>query len=196
MGNKFQKGITATTEKSKTKAKAVAEVTEEIKTKVDKYVGNKTTIKQLEADQLQIEETLVGHVRPQQDEMAFCGSFTKSMKVPGHNYELTYVTMDKFSVPQDEEAIAAIKGVVKDKYSTMFETKEVYSIKSEVSKDDKKMNALATTCEKAGINISEYFDRVEKVVAKDDLDIHQYELGVNDLAVFRTLVRQAKPSLK
>ena len=194
--NKFQKGISATTEKTKTKAKAVAEVTEEIKTKVDKYVDNKASIKQLEADQLQIEETIIGHVRPQQDEMAFCGSFTKSMKVPGHNYEVTYGTMDKFSVPQDEEALAAIKGIVKDKYPTMFETKEVYKIKEEVSKDDKKMNALAAACEKAGIVIADYFDRVEKVVAKDDLDVKQYELGANNLAIFRTLVRQAKPSLK
>jgi hypothetical protein len=196
MNNKFQKSITATTEKSKTKAKAIAEVTEEIKTKVDKYVDNKATIKQLEADQLQIEEILVGHVRPQQDEMAFCGSFTKSMKVPGHNYELTYVTMDKFSIPQDEDSLKAIKNLVKDKYPTMFETKEVYSIKTDVAKDDNKMNALATACEKAKINISEYFDRVEKVVAKDDLDLKQYELGATTLETFRTLVRQAKPSLR
>jgi hypothetical protein len=196
MNNKFQKSITATTEKSKTKAKAIAEVTEEIKTKVDKYVDNKATIKQLEADQLQIEEILVGHVRPQQDEMAFCGSFTKSMKVPGHNYELTYVTMDKFSIPQDEDSLKAIKNLVKDKYPTMFETKEVYSIKTDVAKDDNKMNALATACEKAKINISEYFDRVEKVVAKDDLDLKQYELGATALETFRTLVRQAKPSLR
>lgn len=194
--NKFQKGITATTEKSKAKGKAFAEVTDEIKTKVDKYVDNKASIKQLEADQLQIEEALIGHVRPQQDEMAFCGSFTKSLKVSGHNYELTYVTMDKFSVPQDEDALAAIKGLVKDKYLTMFEAKEIYSIKSDVSKDDKKMNALAAACEKAGIVIADYFDRVEKVVAKDDLDVKQYELGANNLATFRTLVRQAKPSLR
>ena len=196
MNNKFQKSITATPKKSKTKAKAVAEVTEEIKTKVDKYVDNKATIAQLEADQLALGDAIISHVRPQQDEMAFCGSFTKSMKVPGHNYEMTYVTMDKFSVPQEPEALSAIKDLVKDKYPTMFETKETYLIKADVAKDDKKMNALATACEKANIDISLYFDRIEKVVAKDDLDLKQYDLGAKALETFRTLVRQAKASLK
>jgi hypothetical protein len=194
--NKFKKAITPTSEKTKAKHKAIAEVTEDIQDKVDLFVDNKAKLKQLTADQLTLESAIVEHVRPQQDEMAFCGSHTKSLKVPGHNYEVTYVTMDKFSVPQDDDAKAAIKDLVKDKYDEMFEIKETYLIKEEIAKDDKKMNELATACEKAKIDISLYFDRVEKVVAKDDLDVKQYELGAENLVIFRTLVRQAKPSLK
>jgi antitoxin component of RelBE/YafQ-DinJ toxin-antitoxin module len=194
--NKFQKKISAVAVAPKTKSKSIAEVTEEIQTKVDKYVDNKATLKQLEADQLTLEADLIAHVRPQQDEMAFCGSHTKSMKVPGHNYELTYCTMDKFSVPQDETSIKAIKDLVKDKYDDMFEAKETISIKAEVLKDDKTMNKMADACEKAGLDISTIFDRVEKIVAKDDLDVKQYTLGAKLLETFRSLVRQAKPSLR
>jgi hypothetical protein len=194
--NKFQKKVTAVTTTTKTKYKAEAEVTEDIQDKVDLFVNNKATLKQLEAEQLTLEGAIVEHVRPQQDEMAFCGSHTKSLKVPGHNYTLTYVTMDKFSVPQDEDSLKAIKDLVKGKYDDMFEAKEKISIKEAVAKDDKLMNKIADACEKAKLDISELFDRVEVIKAKDDLDVKQYELTPKDLEIFRTLVRQAKPSLR
>jgi hypothetical protein len=194
--NKFQKKIDAVTAAPKTKSKSVAEVTDDIQNKVDLFVDNKAKLKQLDADQGILETAIIEHVRPQQDEMAFCGSHTKSLKVPGHNYELTYVTMDKFSVPQDEAPKKAIKDLVKGKFDDMFETKETYLIKEEIAKDDKKMNELATACEKAGIDIALYFTRVEKLVAKKDLDVTQYELGPKGLETFRTLVRQAKAALK
>jgi len=194
--NKFQKKINAVAAAPKTKSKSIAEVTGDIQDKVDLFVDNKAKLNQLEADQGILETAIIEHVRPQQDEMAFCGSHTKSLKVPGHNYELTYVTMDKFSVPQDEAPKKAIKDLVKGKFDDMFETKETYLIKEEIAKDDKKMNELATACEKAKIDISLYFTRVEKLVAKKDLDVAQYELGPEGLETFRTLVRQAKPALK
>jgi hypothetical protein len=196
--NAFTKKIVAKKTDSSTKsAKGIADVSEEIKTKVDQYVDNKASIKQLEAEQAGLEVAIIDHVRPQQDEMAYCGSFTKSMTVAGNTAMLTYVTMDKFTVPQDEETLKALRDLVgRDKYNEMFETKEVYSIKPEIAKDDKKMNALATVCEKAGIDIVQYFDRSEKVIAKADLDRKQYELKSDKLEIFRTHVRQAKPSLK
>jgi gas vesicle protein len=196
--NAFTKKIVAKKTDSSTKsAKGIADVSEEIKTKVDQYVDNKASIKQLEAEQAGLEVAIIDHVRPQQDEMAYRGSFTKSMTVAGNTAMLTYVTMDKFTVPQDEETLKALRDLVgKDKYNEMFETKEVYSIKPEIAKDDKKMNALATVCEKAGIDIVQYFDRSEKVIAKTDLDRKQYELKSDKLEIFRTHVRQAKPSLK
>jgi hypothetical protein len=196
--NAFTKKIVAKKTDSSTKsAKGIADVSEEIKIKVDQYVDNKASIKQLEAEQAGLEVAIIDHVRPQQDEMAYCGSFTKSMTVAGNTAMLTYVTMDKFTVPQDEETLKALRDLVgRDKYNEMFETKEVYSIKPEIAKDDKKMNALATVCEKAGIDIAQYFDRSEKVIAKADLDRKQYELKSDKLEIFRTHVRQAKPSLK
>lgn len=198
MSNAFAKKITAKKETSTLKdAKAVAQVTDEIKTKVDSFINNKSEIKRLEAEQITLEEAIVSHVRPQQDEMAYCGSFTKSLTVPGDNYTVTYVTMDRFSVPQDEPSLQAIKALVgPTKYDEMFETKETISIKKEVVGNDALLNKIAKACEDAGLDISLYFDRTEKVVSKDDLDRKQFELKPNKLEQFRALVKQAKPSLR
>jgi hypothetical protein len=197
--NAFQKITPTKATSSKTKVnKITADVTDEIKLKVDTFVRNKATLKQLEAEQLTIETEITEHVRPQQDELAFCGTFTKSLKVPGNDFEITFVTMDKFSVPQDEEPLAAIKKLVGDtRYDEMFASKETLSLKEHVVKNEKgELDKLAEACKKAGINVAEYFDRVEKVYAKDDLDRKQYELKASDLNTFRSLVKQAKPSLK
>ena len=194
MGNAFQKKVAP---KTADKAEVIAETTDEIKAQVDQFVNNKAAMKKLEAQQTALEEVIIGHVRPQQDEMAYCGSFTKSMNVPGKDFSVKFVTMDRFSISQEPEALDALKKLVgKAKYEEMFETKELYTIKSEISKDDKKMNALAKACEAANIDIALYFDRVEKVVGKDDLDKKQYELPKKSLDEFRVYAKQAKPSLR
>lgn len=196
--NAFAKKITATNSTTSSKnAIATAEIDDTIKTKVDTYVNNKASIKRLEAEQTGIEEEIFAHVRPQQDEMAFCGSFTMSMKVPGNEFTVTMVTMDKFSVPQDEESLKALKTLVgPTKYSDMFETKETIAIKKEVVTNDALLNKIAAACKTAGLDIATIFDRTEKVVAKNDLDRKQYELKARQLETFRSLVKQAKPSLR
>lgn len=181
----------------KTKSITTAEVDDDTKAKVDRFVRNKAELKRLEADQTAIEEAIVAHVRPQQDEINYCGSFTKSLKVPGNEFEVTYVTMDKFSVPQDDETLDAIKDLVKDSYEDMFETKETLSLKEDVVKNkDSMLDKLAAACQAAGIEVSLYFDRGEKVIAKADLDRKQYGLKAKDLETFRSLVKQAKASLR
>jgi hypothetical protein len=46
------------------------------------------------------------------------------------------------------------------------------------------------------LDIATIFDKVDKVVAREDLDRHQYELTPDKLAMFRALVRQSSPALK
>jgi hypothetical protein len=92
--------------------------------------------------------------------------------------------------------VDALKKLVGTKYAEMFATKETISIKKEISDDNKKMNAIAAACEKAGLSISDIFDRTEKVIAKEDLDRKQYDLPQKDLVTFRTYVKQYKPALK
>jgi hypothetical protein len=193
MANAFSKKIAPT---SADKAEVLAKTTDEIQTQVDKFVLNKSEIKKLTAQQAALEEAIISHVRPQQDEMAYCGSFTKSLTVPGKDFQVKYVTMDKFTVPQGEDKLYEIKTLVGKKYDEMFESKDVYSLKDDISKDDKKMNALAKACEKAGIDITQYFDRTNKIISRNDLDVKQYELTQKQLVTFRTLVTQVKPSLR
>jgi hypothetical protein len=197
MPNAFTKKIAA---KTVDKAEVTAETTDEIKGQVDQFVINKAAMKKLEAQQAAIEEAIIGHVRPQQDEVAYCGNFTKSMVVPGKDSQVKYVTMDRFSVPQEAEALEEVKKLVGKKYTDMFETVQAISIKKEIlngsKESDATLNKIATACEKAGLDIATIFDRTEKVVGKDDLDKKQYELKPKELEIFRTLVRQAKPSLR
>ena len=198
MPNAFTKKIAA---KTVDKAEVTADTTDEIKGQVDQFVINKALIKKLESQQASIEEAIIGHVRPQQDEVAYCGNFTKSMVVPGKDSQVKYVTMDRFSVPQEAEALEEVKKLVGKKYTDMFETVQAISIKKEIlngsKESDATLNKIAAACEKAGLDIATIFDRTEKVIGKDDLDKKQYEvLKPKELEIFRTLVRQAKPSLR
>jgi hypothetical protein len=123
------------------------------------------------------------------------------MVVPGKDSQVKYVTMDRFSVPQEPEALEALKKLVGKKYDDMFETVQTILVKKEILNGSKEsdaiLNKIAAACEKAGLDIATLFDRTEKVIGKDDLDKKQYEvLKPVQLEEFRTLVRQAKPSLR
>lgn len=184
------------TTKTSSKAKVAAEVTSEIKNKVDSFVANKAELARLEAENKDIESTIINHVRPQQDELGFCGSFTKSLLVTGNNASVTYVTSDRFSVPQDEAAVTEIKKVAGKLFDDMFETKRSIAMKDATLKNEETLNKIAAACEKAGLSVGEIFDVSDKLIAKDGLDQKQYELPKTKLDQFRALVRQSKPALK
>lgn len=181
---------------SKTTTKIAASLTPDIKFKVDTFVTNKAEMKRLEAEQKDIETVIIEHVRPQQDKLAYGGTFTKSLQLQGVSNIVNFVTMDKFTVPQDEEAIEAIKTLLNGKFDDLFETTRFISMKKEAVADEKVLNKIAKACEKAGLSLGEIFDVGDKIVAKDDLDRKQYDLKPKQLEEFRTLVRQAKPALK
>jgi hypothetical protein len=181
---------------SKSTTKIAADLTSDIKFKVDTFVTNKAEMKRLEAEQKEIETAIIEHVRPQQDKLAYGGTFVKSLQLQGVSNTVTFVTMDKFSVPQDEESVEAIKKLLNGKFNDLFETTRFISMKKEAVANEDILNKIAKACEKAGLSIGEIFDVGDKIVAKDDLDRKQYDLPKTKLEVFRTLVRQAKPALK
>ena len=197
MSNAFDKIAQKSTDLPKTaKTKIAAEVNDEISIKVDQFVANKAELKRLEADQKDIETTIIEHVRPQQDELAYCGSFTKSLEVSGKTAKVLYVTSDRFSVPQDNDAQTELKKLVGKKFDDMFEVKRTISMKDTALKDEATLNKMAAACEKAGLSLADLFDVGDKVVAKENLDQKQYDLTKKQLDVFRSLVRQNKPALK
>ena len=188
---------TATEKPSKKSDIPQAEVNTAIQAAVDTFVTTKATIKTAEAQLKELETTIIEHVRPQQDELAYCGSFTKSLKVPGKDSSVLFSTSDRFSVPQEPETQTAIKELVGTKnYDAFFQIKRTISVKSTVITDEDKLNTMAQAIEKAGLSVADYFDVADKVVARDNLDLNQYKLPKARLASFRTLVRQNKPALK
>jgi len=184
------------TSKKKSKVKVAAEVTEEVKDAVDTFISNKAEIKRLTSEQKEVEDTILDHVRPQHDEMGFCGSYEKSMTVQGHKSALTFVVSDKFSVPQTDAEIAALKKLTGKKFEEFFSTSRNIAIKKEVLDDEKMLNKVAKACEAAGLSIGEIFDVGDRIVANEGLDEMQFELPKTKLDVFRTLVKQAKPALR
>lgn len=192
----FDKISTKTTTTKSKSTKPTADVDAATAVQVDQFVTNKAELARLEAEQLDLATAIVDVVRPQQDSLAYSGSFTKSLDVPGKESKVVYVTSDRFSVPQDDETLNEIRKLVGKKYEEFFETKATISLKSTVTKDEKLLNKIASACEKAGLDLGSIFDKVDKVVAKDDLDLHQYDLPAEKLPTFRALVKQSKPALK
>jgi hypothetical protein len=199
MANAFAaitKSAADVTPKSTTK-KITASVTKSIQATVDTFVNNKAQIKALEAAQADAEAVIIEHVRPQQDEHAFRGDFSKSFLVPGNTTNVTYNTRDSFSVPQDEETLKEVRKITGEKkYSEFFTSKPSIGIKSSILTNDAVMNKIAAACEKAGLSLGEIFESTVKVIAQDDLDVKQYTLPKEKLPLFRALVRQSKPALK
>jgi phage host-nuclease inhibitor protein Gam len=185
--------VTAT----KKATKPTAEVSDEIKNSVDLFLDHKSEIKRLEAEMAQHETAIIEAVRPQQDDLARGGKFTKSMEVPGNTGALTYVTSDRFSAVKDPDALEDLKkllGVIT--FDDWFETKRTITLKKEAQEDQDFIKRLVKAVADAGMNMGDAFDVVDVTVAKADLDQKQYGLKKEDLEVFRTLCRQNKPALK
>lgn len=183
---------------TKKSSKIAATVTDEIKKAVDIVLWAKAEIKSLEAQLAENETVIIDHIRPQQDKSAYAGAFSKSFLVEGNKGNVTYTTADKFSIPQDEASQEALKKLLNKKYDEFFQTKRTIILLSKVQENEDLINKIIAAVEKAGIDLSEAF-KVEDVVIKKEgveLDRKQYELSETKLETFRTMVRQAKASLK
>jgi hypothetical protein len=188
----------ATTATKKASIKIEASVTSDIRKKVDALIQTKAQIKQLESDKAIFEVAIIGHVQPQIDELAYNGSFTNAMSVPGSEQSVSMIASDRFVVPQEDEPLDALRKVCGKSYDEFFEVRRVITVKDTVVKESsgEKLGKLVDACKKAGIDIAEVFDVADKVVAKDNLLQNQYKLPKTTLQEFRSLVRPWKPSLK
>lgn len=173
-----------------------ASVTDDVRAAVDKLVKAKAALKIAEADEKEAEELIIGHVKPQVDQLAYGGDFVKSLIVTGNTASALYTQSDRFSVPQDEEGIDRVRDLTGELFDEMFEVKTVLSVKPDVIGSEEKLGKLVKALEKAGIDPSEYFDNIQRLTAKDGLDQKQYKLPASKLEDFRRDVRPAKPSVK
>jgi hypothetical protein len=186
------------TPSSKKTSVVAAVVTKTIAKAVDEFVIINTTIKSAEADKKVLETQIIDYLRQQQDKLAYAGQFTKSMSAAGldEKSRVTFVTTDRFTIPQDDTSLIEIKRVTGAAYEDMFETKRSITMKKEVLENETLLNKIAAVCDKAGMALSEVFEVGDKVVARSGLDEKQYNLSSEKLDIFRTLVKQYKPALK
>ena len=182
---------------SKKSSKMTAKVTEPIKKAVDKLVNTKASIASLEAEKAALEEQIIGHVRPQQDENARKGDFSKSYLVEGESSNVTYVTSDRFSVPKTPEELEALKRLLgPDRFNEWFDKERTITLKESASKNPEFIRVLQTALAAAQLNFADSFEVIDTVYAKKELDMKQYVLAQPVLDQFRTLCKQNKPALK
>lgn len=209
MGLNRVRGNAATTTAKAKSTKIAAEVDASTKQNVDEIISLKARIKADSAALGVKEAAVIDVVRAQQDAKAFEGQFSKTFVVPGNTSSLTYVTADRFSVPQfkpgeqDEEGnpvpteeLQALKELCGERYGQLFEEKETLSIRSAVLANEALLDQILDACENAGLDLNAIFERTVKVAGKDGLDEKQYSLGADALPQFRTFARQNKPSLR
>jgi len=182
---------------TKKSTKPTANVTDEIKASVDLFITHKAEVKRLEAEMANHETAIIEHVRPQQDDNARSGTFSKSYEVPGNSGALTYVTSDRFSVTKDAPAVEQLKKLLGNaRFEEWFETRRTITLKKEMQENQVFIQKLVKAVADAGMNLGDAFDVVDTLAAKPDLDQKQYSLKPAQLDEFRTLVRQNKPALK
>jgi len=187
----------AATVTAKKSTKPTAAVTDEIKASVDLFISHKAEVKRLEAEMANHEVAIIDHVRPQQDDAARSGHFSKSFEVPGNAGALTYVTSDKFIVSKDTQAIDQLKQLLGSaRFDEWFETKRTTTVKKEAMENPIIVQKLVKAAADAGMSLGDVFDVVDILAAKPDLDQKQYALKPSQLDEFRTLCRQYKPALK
>jgi hypothetical protein len=180
---------------SKSTVEVAAKVDDKVKGAVDVIIKAKAAIAAAEREQGEAETLVIGHVRPQQDDLARSGQFTKSLIVEGNTGNLTYTTVDKFSVPQDADTQAALKTLLGNKYDDFFQKVRTISLTPAVQENQELINKIVKAVTDAGITLGEAFEVKDVIKATKDLDRRQYDLG-KKLDEFRSLVRQNKPGLK
>lgn len=183
--------------------KVIAQVTPEIMTAVDSVITIKQEIKAKEGELAVQEGIVIGHVSPQQDNLARAGDFTKSLLVEGNAGNVLYNTADSFSVTamnkaEGGEAVQeAVKNLIGDeRYVAWFKKKRTIALKENVVLDQEKIGAIVAAMRAAGLELGEYFNVTDVVVHCEDLDRKQYELDDQTLGEFRALVPPRKAALK
>lgn len=195
--NSFDAIATHATSKSKSSNNfPVAETTDEVQKAVEDVLDIKSRMDVLKVELSAAEELIITSVREQQDELARQGNYSKSFTVPGYDSTLTYTTSDKFSDVTDLIVLDHLKDLLKGLFDKFFQSVRSIALKKEVVEDPNALKKLTEAFTKAGLNIADYFTVTDATRPVKGLDLLQYELNDKDLADFRTMVKQAKASLK
>lgn len=196
-GNLFDTIASKDKPASKKTNKIAAEVTDDIKKVVDQIINEKAEIDTLKASLATHEEALINHVYPQQKKAAREGKYSKSFLVEGKKGNLTYTTSDAFSIAKEEAVHNSLKQLLgADKFAELFEYKRTITLKEAVQSDAAFIQKLGKAVAAAGMTLGDAFEVTDILVAKDGLDVKQFQLPDEKLDVLRTLAKQKKAALK
>ncbi len=195
-GNAFDAFAGKKTPAKKTSPKIPAEVTEEVKNAVDLAISNKAQTKLLEAETKKAELIIIEHVFPQQEAAARKDNYCKSFTVEGNEGTLTYTTIDKFSVPKEDDVEAEIRKLLGKDFDTYFRMLRTVKFTEEAMQDKDLINDMVAVAQEHDYEVPDVFSIVDELATVKGMDKSQFNLPKAKLAALRTLIKQYKASLK
>jgi len=179
--------------KAKSKGSQTLEVSDDLKTDIDKFVQAKADKKKAEATMKATEPRVIQAAREHQDEQAFNGNFSKSFDIAGHKEKVKFVTADRHSVKGEDAK--SIKEILGDNFDDLMEQDTEVVVKAEVFSNPELQKLISDAL---GDRASEIFETRVTLKTKDGFDEKVYKAvkDADDLNLLRTFVKQNKPSLR
>lgn len=195
-GDAFDAFAGKKTPAKKTSPKIPAEVTEDVRNAVDLAINNKAQIKLLDAETKKAELVIIEHVYPQQESAAREGNYCKSFTVEGNDGALTYTTIDKFSVPKEQEVEDEIRKLLGKDFDKYFRMLRTVKFTEKAMQDKALVNDMVAVAQEHDYEVPDVFSIVDELATMKGLDESQFNLPKAKLAALRTLIKQYKASLK
>jgi len=195
-GNAFDAFAGKKTPAKKTSPKIIAKVTDDVREAVDLAITNKAQVKSLEAETKKAELVIIEHVFPQQETAAREGNYCKSFTVEGNDGALTYTTIDKFSVPKEQEVEDEIHKLLGKDFNTFFHMLRTVKFTEKAMQDKDLINDMVVVAQEHDYEVPDVFSIVDELATVKGMDESQFNLPKAKLAALRTLIKQYKASLK
>lgn len=192
----IKKSAVKATDSKKKKDERIVSLSKELADSLDTFLKEKEKSKNAEAKYREAEGPILAHLRELQDTEGLAGSFHHSMTVKGNDdKEVKFVSSDKWSVPQTEEEIAAIKEKLGDKFDEVIGESVGVQLKEEVFQNEELQKELTALL---GDNFDKFFSSTTKLVVKPGFNEKIYKVAktIDEVKDLRAVVVQSKPFLK
>lgn len=197
-GNAFD-AFAGKSKPNKTASKKIAarDITPEIAAAVDTAIKEKAKAKMHEAEQKKAEVLIIEHVFPQQEAEARDGNYCKSFTIEGaESASLTYTTIDKFSVPKDNDVEAELRKLLSKDFDKFFRTLRTVKLSEDAMQDEKLVNDLVAVAKEHGYEVPDVFTITDELATIKGMDEKQFNLPKAKLAALRTLIKQYRATIK
>lgn len=161
-----------------------------------KFNTKKLEIKNAEIAMREAEVALIEHTMTIADKNAFDGKFSSSYILMAGKDRVTFSTVDKFNVPQDEANISALRGILESDFNKVLKKKVSITVKDSVFEDDKLQKELMALIGEE--KFAKFFDVEKKWIPVEGLNEKIYAISADSgkLSRVRSIVKQSKPTIK
>jgi hypothetical protein len=174
---------------------------EKLATHLTAFQKHKADMKNSEALMREEESPILEYIGNYQDERALAGQYDGTISIEN---KVTYLKMDKWTVPQDEEVITALKETLGEKFDKVIYRETTVTLKKEVFENPDLQKELVAAI---GDKFSKFFVTETKWTARKGLDENIFRIVIEIaektgkkalelLLTIRGYLKQAKAMLK